>query len=295
MGMHQIPNKVDFYITNVCNLTCDRCNRFNNFDFKGWQRWSDYDETYTQWSKLVELCAITIMGGEPFLNPSLGDWVENLNKLFGIEVQVLTNGTRFKHAKDLYSKFLYRSAKTQAMNHIGVSLHNVNDWPVMQQDIRNFLVHPIQEYKKGDPENLWNSDWHFVDKNGVKINVYRVDEFGPSAVVPVGNNSYRLHNSDPVQAHDACAFAQFKSYHFIKGKLYKCGPVALMPEFEKQFDLDISEEDRGLLNNYQALTMENFDTFHKEFFEHLDRPIPQCKFCPSTWEVKKIYPLRKGL
>ena len=44
-------NYMEFYITNVCNLTCTGCNRFNNYKFKGFQRWADYKEEYTQWSK----------------------------------------------------------------------------------------------------------------------------------------------------------------------------------------------------------------------------------------------------
>ena len=47
-------NYVEFYITNVCNLTCQGCNRFNSFKFKGWQKWEDYADTYKQWSEQIE-------------------------------------------------------------------------------------------------------------------------------------------------------------------------------------------------------------------------------------------------
>ena len=36
-----IPN-IEFYITNVCNIACPQCNRFNNWNFKGHQIWKDY-------------------------------------------------------------------------------------------------------------------------------------------------------------------------------------------------------------------------------------------------------------
>lgn len=288
-----IPNKVDFYITNVCNLTCQNCNRFNNHNFKGWQRWSDYQDDYEQWGKLVELKAITIMGGEPFLNPTLKEWVSGLNRIFGIDVQILTNGTRFKNNLDLYDTLLYRSPKTQAKNHIGVSLHNMDFWPEMERDIFSFLKSPVTVYRGN--ETLWNSDWHFIDKNGVIVNVYRVDSFGDASIKTNAMNNLTLHNSDPKQAHDNCAFVQWKSYHFIKGKLYKCGPVALMPEFDQQNTLDISDSDRQLLNSYQPLGVDNFDTYHEEFFSNLDNPIPQCKFCPTKFTFIPIAPVRKGL
>jgi hypothetical protein len=290
--MHEIPHKVDFYITNICNLTCQDCNRFNNYDFKGWQKWSDYAATYADWSKKVQLQAITIMGGEPLLNPTLTDWVQGLNQLFGIEVQVLTNGTRFQHAQDLYPALLYRSPRTGALNHIGVSLHTASEFDALDSDIRSFLQGPITVMPKG--KNPWNSDCCYKDANGVIVNVYVKDIFGSSAIQLDSVGTKTLHNSDPAVAHANCSFAQFKAYHFIRGKLYKCGPVALLPEFEAQHSFVLSESDRQLLNSYQALSVDNFDDYHAEFFDKIDQPIAQCKFCPEQFNAKPIFPMRKG-
>lgn len=291
--LRSIPNKVDFYITNVCNYTCNRCNRFNNYDFKGWQKWSDYEPVYTQWAQLVKLKSATIMGGEPLLNPTVLDWVNGINRLFGIEVQILTNGTRFNETRNLYEAMLYISPSNNFQNHIGVSLHNIADWPKMQADIRQFLKDPITEL--GKDENLWGSDFYFKDSNGVMINVYHSNNFGAASIKSNGIGGLTLHNSDPILAHQNCAFARWKSYHFIKGKLYKCGPVALMPEFDQQQALDISDSDRELLNSYQALSVDNYLNYNKEFFTNLDNPIKQCKFCPTEYDAEKIFPIRKGL
>jgi hypothetical protein len=286
------PHKIDFYITNVCNYTCNRCNRFNNYDFKGWQKWSDYEEVYKQWAELIELPCATIMGGEPLLNPTAMDWIKGLNNIFQMDVQILTNGTRFRYVDGLYESMLWRSPKNDMQNHLAVSLHNMADWPEMRDDILNFLKGPVVE--KGKGETPWNSDFHFTDSNGVMINVHMSNNFGAAAVKPNGVGGLTLHNSNPELAHQNCAFAQFKSYHFIRGKLYKCGPSALMPEFDQQFHLDISDEDRILLNAYKPLTVDNFTEYHNEFFRTLDNPIAQCKFCPENYNGETIYPLRKG-
>lgn len=297
--MHVISNKVDFYITNVCNLTCQNCNRFNNFDFRGWQRWSDYEDQYQQWGKLVNLKAVTIMGGEPFLNPTLIDWVQGINRIFGIEVQILTNGTRFRHASDLYDALFFKHSNCPH-NHIGVSLHNPDQFEKLKEDILYFLNGPVQMYPNGHEKNLWNSDYLFVDRNNIVVNVYNVDTFHSSSI----NHAWKinsqiqkvfvLHDSDPFFAHQNCAFATFKSYHFIRGKLYKCAPVALMPEFDQQHKLHISESDRTLLNSYQPLGVDNFETYNQEFFAQLDNPIAQCKFCPEKYTFQKIFPVAKG-
>ena len=287
-----IPNKVDFYITNVCNYTCNRCNRFNNHNFTGWQRWATYKAIYEQWGDLIELPCATIMGGEPLLNPTVVEWVHGLNRIFNIDVQILTNGTRFHYVDGLYESMLFKSPKNGVQNHIGVSLHNWADWPKMQEDIRTFLKGNIIEL--GKDENPWGSDFYFKDSNGVMINVYQSNNFGAAAIKPNNTGGLTLHNSDPILAHQNCAFAQWKSYHFIKGKLYKCGPAALMPEFDQQSPLDISDEDRVILNSYQALSVDNFAGFNEEFFLNLDNPIAQCKFCPTVYDAETIYPIRKG-
>jgi hypothetical protein len=237
--------------------------------------------------------AATIMGGEPLLNPTIVEWVNGLNRIFKIDVQILTNGTRFRYVDGLYKSMLYRSPINGAQNHIGVSLHNHSDFDEIRTDILNFLEGPIRETTK-EQSGLWGYDWGFVDKNNVMVNVWISNNFSKAAIQENALGKFTLHNSDPIKANSNCAFQQWKSYHFIRGKLYKCGPVALMPEFDQQFMLDISDEDRALLNSYRPLTVDNYAEYNEEFFANLDKPLSQCKFCPENYEMEMIYPIRKG-
>lgn len=288
----KIPfQKIEFYITNVCNLTCDQCNRFNNFDFRGWQAWSDYEDVYRRWAELIDLRALTIMGGEPTLNPTLVDWIQGLNKVFGIEVQVLTNGTRMNKVRGLYEALINPPPNGKS-NSIAISLHNVNEIRQLRQDLAEFLQGPMME--NTHRPDLWGCDWQFSDRNGVFINVYVQNRFETSSIRILPGGARTLHNSDPETAHRACTHVKYKSYHFIRGALYKCGPVALMPEFDHQHPLDITDEDRILLNSYRPLTVDNFDTYHEEFMRDLDKPLAQCRFCPEQKEWFTIAPVRKG-
>ena len=73
---------VEFYITNVCNLSCAGCNRFNNYKFKGLQRWDDYKDIYRRWSEELHVTKyIGILGGEPMLNPDFMNWLEGVKIL----------------------------------------------------------------------------------------------------------------------------------------------------------------------------------------------------------------------
>jgi organic radical activating enzyme len=282
-------DRVEFYITNVCNLTCDNCNRFNNYRFKGFQTWADYKDTYAEWSKLVDFKRITLLGGETLLNPTINEWITGLHQLWpDALIEVLTNGYRLNDVADLYATLRTTQTKTN-MTFISLSIHNTNDEQQLFAEIDRFLIKPV---KKIPDENRKNS-YRLVDTNYITVYVMYENEFTPAAI-QVKNNRFMLHNSDPIKAHQACPIAQTKSYHFIRGKMYKCGPVALFPEFDQQNTLDITAEDRELLNSYQPLTMQNYKEYADKFFAQLDNPIDQCKFCSSSYKTKKIWPVLKG-
>jgi organic radical activating enzyme len=297
--VHYFTNKIEFYITNVCNLTCENCNRFNNYHFTGWQRWSDYASTYQKWNELVDIPSIVILGGEPLLNPTIVDWVSGLNQTFDCDVQILTNGTRLNHVDGLYDALLFRSKKNNAQNNIEISLHNMEDWDEIRNNINSFFKDTFKEYGTlvNQPPIVENGPIYTArDSRGVQISVHLDNYFIPSAVKKQDTN-FTLFDSNPEEAHRVCAFAQWKCYHMIKGKLYKCGPVALLPEFDEQFNLQLSDTDRVLLNSYTPLSVENFADYNVDFFKTLDNPIPQCKFCPDSTSFSrgvKLPPIRKG-
>lgn len=292
--MHVLENKVDFYITNVCNLTCENCNRFNNHKFSGWQDWYEYEPIYTEWAKRVKLNAITIMGGEPFLNPTLPDWVRGLNKIFGIDVQILTNGTRFKQAKGLYAALAERIDIPR--NSIGVSVHSMDDLKKTEEDILSFLEPPVERIPPNT--SYWRANLGgFRDNNDIAVTLVKADTFGESTVRRIYHNmqpSLTVYNSDPVLAHQRCSFAIWKSYHFIRGKLYKCAPVALLPEFVEQNKMFLTPEQKKLIHSYKPLTIDNYDEYSEEFWRELNNPIPQCAMCPVEYNAKRIFPIKKG-
>jgi len=273
-----VPN-IEFYITNICNLACPQCNRFNDHNFTGGQDWKDYEEVYTSWSKKIRLQKVTILGGEPLLNPSITDWIRGINRLWDKRVNLLTNGTRLNHVPGLYDAMMsYRKA---GGNWIGISVHNVNDLDLYFTEIKKFLSGPLEFFEGKENVRTWGADYAFEDKNQVRVNLYIQDSFYKSAVQKNTLGKFTLYQSDPVEAHNSCGFAQYQCYHFIRGKLYKCGPVGLFPEFDQQHHFDITNEDRILLNSYQPLTVDKFDARGQQFIDDIDEIIPQCKFCPS--------------
>ena len=293
-----VPN-IEFYITNVCNLNCHNCNRFNNYDFSGWQRWSDYEPLYEEWAKKIRLQKITILGGEPLLNPTICDWVRGLNRIWNKRVQVLTNGTRLNQVPGLYDLMLEYKNPNEGSNWIGISVHNINEIDRYFAEIKKFLKGPIKEWHGKDAKDeyggsaTWGADHAFEDVNGVHVHVWEYTDFYDAAIRKNQNGELTLYNNNPEDAHKYCGMVQYKNYHFIDAKMYKCGPVALMPEFDKQHPLAISDSDRELLNSYHALSIDEFDQRGKEFLANIDNVIPQCKFCPVEFKNQPLFATSK--
>jgi hypothetical protein len=196
----------------------------------------------------------------------------------------------------LYDAIASHQPVNDGKNHIGISVHNVNDLDCHFDEVRKFLQGPVEFFDgKTNPSRTWGADYAFQDSNDIQVNLYLQDSFYRSAIQKNQQGLFALHNSDPTVAHSLCGFVQFQCYHFIRAKLYKCGPVALFPEFDQQHHLNISDEDRELLNSYKPLTADEFDQRGQQFIDDIDDVIPQCKFCPDKMENNiKIHSLNKA-
>lgn len=278
-------NYAEFYITNVCNLACKGCNRFNSFNFKGYQRWSEYKNTYKKWSKILKLESFGILGGEPLLNPEIIDWIIGTTDLWpDALVRISTNGFQINKVKDLYNTIKQRPKLLMS-----VGIHNKMHKKEIMNLIENFLVAPLRY--EFDNKNKYAQEMYVVDANDVVIRVQYNWWFHQGAIIPNENGNLTLHNSDPVKSHSICHSAQ--CHHFQNGKLYKCGAAALFPDFDRQVGLDLSEQDRNLINSVNFITAEDDIAIQNRFIKNLSNPIPQCKFCPEIYLGDQIFALKK--
>ena len=292
--------KLEFYITNVCNLACPDCNRFNDHNFRGHQLWQDYKEDYEEWGRQLDVRGLVILGGEPLLNPSILDWIRGVNRCFSNTVQVLTNGTRLNKTPGLYETLAEYTDGYWA-NWIGISVHNIHDLDRYFEEVKQFLHGPVKEYHGKDAKDHTGhpvssgADYTFVDSNNVQVRLWVQDSFYSAAIHRAPPSlvhgewkpgAFTVYNNDPDRAHEACGFVQWKNYHMIRGRLHKCGPAVLMAEFDEQNTLAITAEDRQIMRSYQGLSAWDDEKIQHQFFKQLDRVIPQCKFCPTREQMQ---------
>lgn len=243
---------LEVYITNVCNLSCRGCNRFNNYNFKGHQLWANHADEYEIWSQRLDLTDIHIIGGEPTLNPDLELWAINLRRLWpNSNIMIQTNGT---YIKPNFSTFWvnYRIGFGISLHDITTAEHIIQSW----QELSSVQFNTFMDGFIFHTANIIKHDGHFI-----------------------------LHNTDKHEAFNQC---DMKLDHTMyQGKLYKCPSMALYPEFNNQFKLQLTDEQSRLLSTYQPLASNCTDSLLEEFILTENSSIDQCSLCSSsnTWHT----------
>jgi hypothetical protein len=274
----------EFYIINVCNLACSGCNRFNNYNFTGYQRWSDYAEVYQRWAQEVNIGSIGILGGEPLLNPTFLEWVQGINQLWPRkEIRIISNGFRLDRQTNLYSVLTqYRNIK------LWIGIHNKQHKKGIVQKVKDFTQAPHTVSFNND--NPYQQYMVITDANGVQVKIEYNWWFHQGAITKQ-DGALSLHQSDVIKAHDICHMKT--CHHFIRGELYKCGVVALLPEFDQQHPLALNAKDRQLMMSYRPLQISDSLDTKQQFVSNLKQPIDQCRFCPELYHGDQIWAQQK--
>jgi organic radical activating enzyme len=274
----------EFYIINVCNLACSGCNRFNDYNFTGYQRWSDYADVYKQWAEQVDIGSIGILGGEPLLNPTFLEWVQGINQLWpNKKLRIISNGFRLDRHADLYPVLeQHRNIE------LWVGIHNKQHKSEIIQKVRDFGQAPHTVTFNTD--NPYQQYMTITDARGVRIKIEYNWWFHQGAIIKQ-DGALTLHQSDVAKAHDICHMKT--CHHFIRGELYKCGVAAVLPEFDQQHPLTLSTADRELMLSYRPLRITDDAVAKQQFVSNLDQPIDQCRFCPEQYNGDQIFAQQK--
>jgi organic radical activating enzyme len=280
---------LEFYITNVCNLACEGCNRFNNYKFTGFQRWKDYQPVYSQWAEQLEINGhIGILGGEPLLNPDIMAWIDGLHTLWPTtKLNVITNAYQLNKVPGLYDYLL-----SHRKCNIKVGIHNKKYKKFIMQEIEKFLTGPFTY--KFDTSDPYDQKLTITDSNHISILIeYNWWFHQGSLIKNPDTNNFILHQSDVKKAHDNCSMKY--CHTMFKGKMYKCGVVALLPEFSQQHKFSLSDSDHALMHGYSPLCIEDTIEQKLKFTNHLPDAIDQCKFCPEVYHGDQIWAEEKKL
>jgi organic radical activating enzyme len=84
-------------ITHVCNLHCDGCCYYSNYNIKTMVSADEVRDTVSAWAKRIKPGMVKILGGEPLVNRQLPEIFLTLRQLFPeCHLQVITNGLQLE-------------------------------------------------------------------------------------------------------------------------------------------------------------------------------------------------------
>ena len=188
---------VTFYITNVCNLNCEHCSYLNNYPVKGHQRWIDNKDSCIAWSKKIDPAVITILGGEPMVNPDFLSWVTGLAEIWpNTEIRINTNGTCFDRWPDLYD--ICKSS--QGRINISISGHNEYTKTKEIDTIKNFLQGKVTIQKNDSKifrKWIWNKIYNRI-KDTTWPDVLSIDDYNnlPDHILKEVNEVHHVYIND---------------------------------------------------------------------------------------------------
>lgn len=316
-------NYTEIYITNVCNYSCDHCQSFNNFLFKGHQRWKDYKYDYQRMSEKLDIDCVQIIGGEPTLNPDFKEWVTGISQLWPkTKLQISTNGSNLARLDSEIYDTLCKHKGT-----LWITCHDIK----IYADLFDFSTQFLDNVVSDQQSEEFAGNWHKTFENTRRQpwpECSKIEDFDklPGSVqeefvnIITGENPPTIHtcsrtitdkNGVEVKLDWSQSFVgsavdvvdkenlkmkynsdpieahdncYFKVCHQMnKGKLYKCPLVSTLPDFLQQFNVKMSEDDYNLAMDYQPASGNMSQEEISEFVNKIENPINQCKFCPAKY------------
>lgn len=280
-----LPN-CEFYVTHTCNLSCQGCHTFNDLAIGGHFRWTKSKKVYEKWATIMDIGRISIMGGEPLINPDYIVWLRNIRRLWpNAKINVFTNGTRFADHPDLYNTIVELNQNyPNGTVEIIVSLHDPSHEALALDFINSNFKNPQTVQSEIIDAQVHRPTLKYIDDNGVILNCTKNYTFHTNSLMFNNDHTATMHRSDPDQAFEICNVKT--CHHMQDGQLYKCGPMGMLPYVAKRFQINGRQEDLDLLYSYKPATTEWPIEQIAEFVEELKKKksIPQCGLCPEKFE-----------
>ena len=143
------------------------------------------------------------------------------------------------------------------------------------------------------PEEFWTSCFQNriyirMTKYPLKLNIKAISKIAKSHGVTFSAHSINsflkyqmnLHgDSNPRETYNHCR--KFYICNFLlEGRIYPCPTVACSPVFAKCFNLELPLSDKDSIDIHADIT-------GKDILNFIDKPIPWCRFCTTTWPASK--------
>lgn len=255
---------LQFYISNTCNLACPNCVSFNNLAFAG--HFKPDLENITAWTNIIDAYEVAIIGGEPFSNPWLSDWVNGLKNFKCKDFRISTNGTYIKQHEQQVLEWIQEDVN------IDISCHS----PALYDELWNWVNVHFKNLIQTEHEPEYNHITYRFSNGKGWVQLRNAYHFVPNAVKEIHNGVIYMHNNDADIAHSTCGWSD--CHYIVEGRLYKCCVTAAGPQLLKQFTLD--EHSKNLLEQTKSVAPTDPINIVDQFIENIGNSCKQCALCP---------------
>lgn len=263
---------VGVYIGNNCNLSCEQCVTFSNFNFKKWFKWQENSDAYYTWSLKVDFKNIYVFGGEPYANPELRMWCRELKDLWPeSNFWILTNGTYLKNNIDLTKELIDMGYVIQVSCKDEKFFQEVTE--LIPDLINDYSTSRNEDSRSRPYTNSYITTYH-NDKR-ILMEVYEDFYFLSSSVKEIKDGVLHFYNTDAELTHSKCPMIPCNV--LLNGFLYKCSFMASFSEARYQFEFEKSAY--KLLKKYKPGNPYSDISEIAQFLKNLKNPIDQCSLC----------------
>lgn len=258
---------LEWHVTHACNLSCQGCLHFSDFDHKGIISYETLEEWYKDWSPRLSPRTIDILGGEPLLNKQIEKIIELTRKYWDSpyleKLNLQSNGL-------LLCKYPNLPKVLKENNcHITLSKHYDND------------TYNVIFEKSAMLLDKWKSEFD------ISYDIVDFYTYWTKFYKGYGSKMEPYEDGDYKKSWDNCLTGQ-DCFQIHEGKIYKCAPLAYLPMMKKKFNLS---EKWDYYLTYAPLNANANDEEVLEFFNRGAESF--CAMCPVNTEMfKKPDPLK---
>ncbi len=244
---------IDVHVTHVCNLHCDGCKHYSNYNHKGSLEVATFRDWISAWSRVLEPKRLHLLGGEPTLHPELTEFLYVAREVWPRTVlHITTNG----YFLDRHPNLLQVMIETNAR--LSLSVHSKDPAYLAKID-------PIREGLRKHRE-----------ETGVDLMESDETEVWTRTYTGVGYSMKPYKDNAPRESWTHCNAKYCMQLH--DNRLWKCAPVAYLRMQLEKFDLTTDPDWLPYLN-YKSLGLEASPDEMREFLSRESELV--CGMCPA--------------